>query len=170
MCWQLNYTIFSFCDSQLVACSKPQQKMGRTLLPHLHPLLAHSFSRHCCPFQALRGFFFPFNFFTSIYLWFKQKTNIVNRGTWQNFTELEYLLLGLVSAVPSFLIPMLLVGKVCSLKYLIQNMDGVFFFVCVCACVTWYTYHIYCNLWIEAETNMYLLLPLCPTLCYSYYT
>ncbi|XLT07257.1 hypothetical protein HN51_046006 [Arachis hypogaea] len=34
-----------------------------------------------------------------------------NHGTWQNFTELEYLLLGLVSAVPSFLIPMLLVGK-----------------------------------------------------------
>ncbi|XP_020968697.1 cycloeucalenol cycloisomerase isoform X3 [Arachis ipaensis] len=34
-----------------------------------------------------------------------------NHGTWQNFAELEYLLLGLVSAVPSFLIPMLLVGK-----------------------------------------------------------
>lgn len=47
----------------------------------------------------------------------------------------------------------------------------VFFLsLCVCACVTWYTYHIYCNLWIEAETNRYLLLPLCPTLCYSYYT
>lgn len=33
-------------------------------------------------------------------------------GNWQNFTELEYLLLGLVSALPSFLIPMLVVGKV----------------------------------------------------------
>ncbi|KAF7838187.1 cycloeucalenol cycloisomerase [Senna tora] len=30
---------------------------------------------------------------------------------YENFTELEYLLLGLVSAVPSFLIPMLFVGK-----------------------------------------------------------
>lgn len=30
----------------------------------------------------------------------------------QSFTELEYLLLGLVSAVPSFLIPMLFAGKV----------------------------------------------------------
>ncbi|KAM4105854.1 hypothetical protein ACB094_04G024000 [Castanea mollissima] len=29
-----------------------------------------------------------------------------------SFTELEYLLLGLVSAVPSFLIPMLFVGKI----------------------------------------------------------
>lgn len=31
---------------------------------------------------------------------------------WQSFTELEYLLLGLVAAVPSFLIPLLFVGKV----------------------------------------------------------
>lgn len=30
---------------------------------------------------------------------------------YENFTELEYLLLGMVSAVPSFLIPMLFVGK-----------------------------------------------------------
>lgn len=31
---------------------------------------------------------------------------------WQSFTELEYLLIGLVSAVPAFLLPMLFVGKV----------------------------------------------------------
>lgn len=30
---------------------------------------------------------------------------------YENFTELEYLLIGLVSAIPSFLIPMLVVGK-----------------------------------------------------------
>ncbi|XP_039011112.1 cycloeucalenol cycloisomerase-like isoform X1 [Hibiscus syriacus] len=37
---------------------------------------------------------------------------------YENFTELEYLLLGLVSAVPSFLIPMLVVGKAdCSLHW-----------------------------------------------------
>ncbi|MED6159725.1 Bifunctional protein GlmU [Stylosanthes scabra] len=37
---------------------------------------------------------------------------VVPLKLYENFTELEYLLLGLVSAVPSFLIPMLLVGKV----------------------------------------------------------
>ncbi|BBH03684.1 cyclopropyl isomerase [Prunus dulcis] len=31
---------------------------------------------------------------------------------WQSFTELEYLLIGLVSAVPAFLLPMLFVGKI----------------------------------------------------------
>ncbi|XP_057730981.1 cycloeucalenol cycloisomerase isoform X2 [Arachis stenosperma] len=36
---------------------------------------------------------------------------VVPLKLYENFTELEYLLLGLVSAVPSFLIPMLLVGK-----------------------------------------------------------
>lgn len=36
---------------------------------------------------------------------------VVPYKLYENFTELEYLLLGLVSAVPSFLIPMLLVGK-----------------------------------------------------------
>ena len=35
----------------------------------------------------------------------------------QSFTELEYLILGLVSAVPSFLIPMIWVGKVKLWKY-----------------------------------------------------
>ncbi|XP_021905467.1 cycloeucalenol cycloisomerase [Carica papaya] len=36
---------------------------------------------------------------------------IVPYKLYERFTELEYLLLGLVSAVPSFLIPMLIVGK-----------------------------------------------------------
>ncbi|CAJ2644434.1 cycloeucalenol cycloisomerase isoform X2 [Trifolium pratense] len=36
---------------------------------------------------------------------------VVPYKLYENFTELEYLLLGLISAVPSFLIPMLLVGK-----------------------------------------------------------
>ncbi|XP_061371816.1 cycloeucalenol cycloisomerase isoform X2 [Gastrolobium bilobum] len=36
---------------------------------------------------------------------------VVPFNLYENFTELEYLLLGLVSAVPSFCIPMLLVGK-----------------------------------------------------------
>ncbi|KAA8540692.1 hypothetical protein F0562_024389 [Nyssa sinensis] len=37
---------------------------------------------------------------------------VVPYKLYESFTELEYLLLGLVSAVPSFLIPMLVVGKV----------------------------------------------------------
>ncbi|XP_010248949.1 PREDICTED: cycloeucalenol cycloisomerase isoform X2 [Nelumbo nucifera] len=36
---------------------------------------------------------------------------VVPYKLYENFTELEYLLLGLVSAVPSFLIPLLFVGK-----------------------------------------------------------
>ncbi|KAK4747260.1 hypothetical protein SAY87_026297 [Trapa incisa] len=36
---------------------------------------------------------------------------VVPYKLYENFTELEYLLLGLISAVPSFLIPMLYVGK-----------------------------------------------------------
>ena len=47
---------FFFCFfSELVVGSKPQQKMGRTLLPLVHTLLAHPLSRHCCSLQTLRG-------------------------------------------------------------------------------------------------------------------
>ena len=35
-------------------------------------------------------------------------------GTGQNFKELEYFLLAMISAVPSFLIPLIFVGKVIS--------------------------------------------------------
>lgn len=31
---------------------------------------------------------------------------------WQSFTELEYLLLALIAAIPSFLIPVIIVGRV----------------------------------------------------------
>ncbi|KAG2675593.1 hypothetical protein I3760_12G011800 [Carya illinoinensis] len=37
---------------------------------------------------------------------------VVPYKLYESFTELEYLVLGLISAVPSFLIPMLFVGKV----------------------------------------------------------
>lgn len=36
---------------------------------------------------------------------------VIPFNLYENFTELEYLLIGLVSAVPSFLVPMLFVGK-----------------------------------------------------------
>ncbi|KAL4295123.1 hypothetical protein AHAS_Ahas18G0296600 [Arachis hypogaea] len=65
--------------------------MGRILLSLVHIVLAHTLSALLFPSNSTSGF----------------KIWILSA----NFTELEYLLLGLVSAVPSFLIPMLLVGK-----------------------------------------------------------
>ncbi|KAL5998153.1 Bifunctional protein GlmU [Asimina triloba] len=44
---------------------------------------------------------------------------VVPYKLYESFTELEYLLLGLVSAVPSFLIPLLMVGKVTTAMYVI---------------------------------------------------
>ncbi|WRX18167.1 hypothetical protein QQP08_010654 [Theobroma cacao] len=51
---------------------------------------------------------------------------VVPYKLYESFTELEYLLLGLVSAVPSFLIPMLFVGKA-SLWIMIFSYVGNYF-------------------------------------------
>ncbi|KAE9467551.1 hypothetical protein C3L33_00546, partial [Rhododendron williamsianum] len=84
------FFFFFFFWLESVAGSQSEQEMGRAVLPSLQSRLAHSLPRYRGPFQALR----------------------VTCCNGQSFTELEYLLLALVSAVPSFVIPMLVVGKV----------------------------------------------------------
>lgn len=49
------------------------------------------------------------------------KFDVMRCGDEQNFKELEYLLLALISAVPSFAIPMFFVGKVISLTTCFYN-------------------------------------------------